>query len=483
VTEYRIDDTDRATLAKGQTDPAWFVRNALGVDLWSKQLEILEAVRDCDRIAVPSCHSAGKSKVAACVVLWYLFNHRPAIVITTAPTDRQVEGILWKEIRTIHNNAPFALGGRVLTKQLKIKPNWLAFGFATSDYDPDKFQGFHEKHILVVVDEASGVTETVFEGIEGVLSSDNAKLLLISNPVRQTGEFANAIRSKSCHTIPISAFDTPNFTETGITPDDIANGNWQIKHKRQPLPRPYLVTPSWVADKHERWGPDNPLYQSRVLGQLPTEDRHSMIPLGWIRDAQARNLEPGTEAVLGVDVAREGGDETACYLRKGPVVRREFTKRQEKTTTTTGRVIVAQENTEARDVAIDSVGIGAGVYDMLLEHYGEDGPIRIHGVGFGTKPITDEGVERFANLKAQLYWYVRDKFETGDIDLDPEDEELAAQAASVRWEPDSKGRIAIVSKVKMKKLGIDSPDRFEALVYSYANEVLELGGGFYFEVA
>ena len=79
-------------------DPPAFAREVLGVDLWAKQREILYSLRDNRRTAVPACHESGKTFVAACAVVHHLVCWQPSKIITTAPTQRQVEKLLWGNI-------------------------------------------------------------------------------------------------------------------------------------------------------------------------------------------------------------------------------------------------------------------------------------------------------------------------------------------------------------------------------------------------
>ena len=82
-----------------RTNPVQFCIDILGIHPWSKQQEILKAVKNHRRIAVRSCNGAGKTFTAALTVLWWMFCYDDAIAITTAPTARQVKELLWREIR------------------------------------------------------------------------------------------------------------------------------------------------------------------------------------------------------------------------------------------------------------------------------------------------------------------------------------------------------------------------------------------------
>ena len=211
-------------------NPEFFTRKILNKTLWSTQYEILTAVRDNPRTAVRSCHGIGKTFTAAMCILWFLYSHEKAIVLSTAPTWRQVEKLIWKEIRSAYREAIIPLGGSLAPKAPELHlifNEWYAAGISTNE--PERFQGFHEENILVVVDEAAGVNIEIFEAIEGILTSTGARLLLIGNPNSIGTPFYDAFTKPGFKTFHISAFDTPNFTEAGITQDDIKNGTWKNK--------------------------------------------------------------------------------------------------------------------------------------------------------------------------------------------------------------------------------------------------------------
>jgi hypothetical protein len=218
---------------------------------------VLNAVRDHRRVAVRACHGVGKTKVAAWVAIWFLYCHRNSKVITTAPTWHQVENLLWREIHAAHATSRIPLGGKVLQTQIELGKQWFALGLSTDK--PERFQGFHAENILLIVDEASGVDQRIFEAAEGFLTSPGAKLLLIGNPTQLSGEFYNAFRSPLYHKIHISAFDSPNL-------------------KAGKIVRPYLVTPEWVEEKRIKWGEDSPMWYSRVLGEFPEQGDDTLDP-------------------------------------------------------------------------------------------------------------------------------------------------------------------------------------------------------------
>ncbi len=446
---------------KSLKDPKWWVENVLGDSLWEKQVQILESLRDNQETAVASCHGAGKSFTASRALLWFLYTHRPSVVITTAPTDRQVRGILWKEIRLAHQRAKFPLGGKMLTQELKLDSNWWAWGFTAPEHDPDRFQGFHEVNILVIVDEACGVSEQIFEAIDGILTTENARLLMIGNPTESSGRFGKAFKSSKVKKFHISAYDTPNFTELGITESDMLDGSWEQKMQGKEVPRPYLVTPFWIYNRALPWGVDSQIYKSRVLGEFPEGGDDTLIPLSWVERALSRDPDFSGEKALGVDVARYGSDETVFVKREGNHARIHQVIAGADTMAVTGQIVMAHRATQAEFLRVDADGVGAGVADRLKE---QGKPVVEMRSGFKASDS-----ERFANKRAEWWWSLRERFEKDNITIN-EDDELIFQLTNIKYKINSRGQILIESKDEMKHRGLKSPDRADALMLAFADE-------------
>src|SRR5581483_4456911 len=142
-----------------QENPVYFVEGIFGDTLWQKQQDIINSIRDFKYTTVRSCHGAGKSFIAARIVLWFLYSFANSKVITTAPTFRQVEDILWREIASAMSKKRFSLEGQLNQTSLDLGNDWFALGLSTNE--PSRFQGFHATHILLIVDEASGVPQNI----------------------------------------------------------------------------------------------------------------------------------------------------------------------------------------------------------------------------------------------------------------------------------------------------------------------------------
>ena len=429
------------------SSPVLFAEEVLGVNnLWSKQREVLEALGDYPRVAVKSGNSLGKGFSAAVAVLWFLYCHQQAVVLSTAPTFRQVRHVLWREIRRLHHRARYNLGGKLLDTRLELSEGNFALGLS-ADSD-EEFQGFHSSNMLIVVDEAEGVEETIYEAIEAVMTSENCRLLLIGNPTTMSGSFRRAFYEDRhlYHTITISALESPN----------VQAGRSTIRG---------LTTRRWVEERKKAWGEENPLYQARVLGEFPEQGDDTLIALPWIEGTLRRNHEdPPSQSdheepiVLAVDVARFGSDKSVILARRGMVVEEVQEYRRLDTMALVGRVINAIDKWQPEAVLVDEVGIGAGVVDRLREE-----GYRVQGINAG-KPAQDS--DHHANLRAEGYWNLRQLFVDGSLRI-PADNDLVGQLAALRYTFNSLGQVLIESKEEMRRRGVPSPDKADALMLAF----------------
>ncbi len=438
------------------TNPVGWVNDQLGEHLWSKQREIADSVVTNRRTAVKSCHNAGKSFLASRIAAWWTSIHPPgeAFVVSTAPTYPQVHAILWEEIRKAARTAEahgHPLPGRVLQSDVwKLDDGTIVgWGRKPADTDEHGFQGIHRRYVLVLIDEACGVPRQLWTAVEAITTGPDCRILAIGNPDDPNTEFADVCKPGSgWNTIQISAFDTPNFTD-------------------EPFPealRPLMLDPEWVEDKKRRWGEDSPRYIAKIGGDFPDIGKDVLIPPSWIEAARQRTLDPGPRGILGVDVARYGTDRTVIALRRGPVLRVVGDYAVQATTETTGRVVAAWRDHEVDEIRVDGVGVGGGVVDRLVELGHE-----VVDMQSGAAPADRE---HYLNARAEWFWALRERFEAGDMDLDPTDDDLAAQLGAIKYKFTSRGQIQIESKDDMRKRGMPSPDRADAAMLTAAAQVV-----------
>ena len=466
-----------------RANPNKFAKHVLGVEPWGKQRDILSAIAHNRKVAVRSCNGAGKTFTAAVAVLWWLMSYDNAIVITTAPSERQVKELLWREIRQLYMPRRDTIGGKLTRTRLDFASNRYAYGFSTNT--EDRFQGFHSGNILVIVDEASGVDEFIYYAISGILTTQNAKLLLIGNPHGLAGTFYDAFHKnrKGYHTVHISAFDTPAFTEAGITAENIADleypdpapvipadahvipadagtqGKTNHANSRIPLG---LSTPLWALSTFNEYGPQSSVFQTRVLGDFPSQANDTLIALRDIESAVKRPhvVQPDDKPIVGLDIARFGDDKTVIIVRHGMRVLHIEELRKSDLVNTTGRVITVADEFKVRHVMIDEVGIGAGVLDTLKQ----DKKFITTGINGGSR---SDDPNKYGNLRAQIFDGLRQRFADGQISI-PNDPELISQLASLTYRYNARGQLLLESKEIIKGHGRQSPDKADALAYAFA---------------
>ncbi len=456
-------------------DPIWWINKVLGVTLWDTQKKIIESVRDNPRTSARSCHGIGKSFVAGNVALWFLYTFPYSIILTTAPTWRQVEKLVWKEIRSSIRKSRIALGGELAKKSPElqiVQDEWIALGISTNQ--PDRFQGFHARHLLVIVDEAAGVSEEIFEAIEGVLTSAHCRLLLLGNPTQIGGTFYRSHREPGWKTFHIAAWDSPNFSTFGITEDDLESGAWRDKAVKNPdgtfaWPMPWLITPEWAAGRLKAWGRGHPAYQARVAGNFPTQGENNVIPLAWIEAATERWEDTKGEGsyVLGVDVARYGNDLSVIAARQGQKVERLQVLSGKSNDEVAGEALKTARKYKAQYIKVDEIGLGAGVVDFLRLEKAAVIPVNVAQAS----EVLDENKNKvYANLRAELWWHLREELDpTNPAPLAlPPDEDLLGDLAAPTYKINMKGAIQIEDKEETKKRLGRSPDRGDAVVLSFA---------------
>lgn len=471
-----LDSEIENPFSRFQNDPVSFITDGLGETIWSVQRQIAESVRDNQRTAIPACHAPGKSHLAARLVAWWIATNAPhtALAVTIAPTHRQVRNIIWPQIRkaAISGNLP----GEILTQTWKIDNSVVAYGFSPSPYDEAALQGIHAPNLLIVVDEAGGIGEVIGQSLEALMTGGNTRIVLLGNPPtdKEDSWFERSCNSSLYNVIPISAFDTPNFTgeEVGqckscppyISPHSVAT---------------HLVDQRWVDDIHNEFGDDSAFYQARVLAKFPRVSVGRVIPYTWCESASDNN-EPAQSPIvkLGIDIAADGGDEFVIAKADGFVITIEHRSSgaansnamdvADKCMEHIEAAVRIHEQRELRDrvpVKIDTIGVGWGVVSILKKWVSERG-VKADIIAVNVAERAKDQ-NKFRNQRAEMWWNARQLLQPveGRQELKLKlDRPTMAQLASPTFKSDSAGRIQIESKAEMKRRGMNSPDRAEAVL-------------------
>lgn len=429
-----------AIVAKIRDNPRYYFHDILGVELWQKQEDILSSIRKHRRTAVRSCNSAGKTWFIARLALWFLSAYPFSVVINTAPTHRQVENQFWRHLRSAYKQSKMNLGGKLLKTQLNIDEDWFALGFSTQDGEGgmEAFQGWHSKNILVIIDEASGVHKRIFEAVEGAMAGGSVvRLVLIGNPTRNTGDFAEAFKDPSYSKIHIAASDIPN-----------------VRQKRQVIEG--LATWEWVQEMKAKYGEDSDIYRVRVDGEFPRKNSDTMIPLELIENALDADRERyGDEEVIGLDPARFGDDKAAFVRRKGNYAEVLEVIDKCDTMALAGKGVFYLKKYPETKLRIDIVGLGAGIFDRLKEI--PEVAARVQGVNSAASPNDKES---YVNLRAESW----DDTKAWLRDAVLKKDEGFYELAGPKYKLNSQGKIQLESKDDMKKRGVKSPNVGDALV-------------------
>jgi hypothetical protein len=428
-------------------DPLFWASDRCGLFLWSAQRRILQSVKENRRTTVYTCHEVGKSFIASATIAWWIDTHRPgtAFAVTSAPTAKQVRAILWRELNKLHTRCQ--LPGRMNQTEWFLptagKEELVAFGQKPADTDPTAFQGIHAPAVLLLLDEACGIPKALWDAGDSLIANEDSRALAIGNPDDPKSEFAeNCKPGSGWNAITLSAFDTPNFTGEPV-PEYLSK---------------QLISPVWVEEKKRKWGEDSPTYVSKILGRFPENSIDGLIPLVSIRAAQDRELAPSTPIEIGGDVGA-GGDKNIQCLRRGMVARIIHRDSIPNTMETCGRFLQSITATNASRAKIDEIGVGRGIVDRAKE-------LKANVVGVNVSRTPKDPI-RFFNLRSEGYWELRERFIAGNIDIDPFDDDLAAQLAALKYKVNSKGQILIQSKDEIRSETGRSPDEADALMLAF----------------
>ena len=444
--------------ARYKNNPVGFVKDILGAagKPYDKQEEILKALAKQPRVSVAACNSSGKDWAAARAIVWWLHTRPHAKVVVTGPTLRQIKDILWHELRIAVAAAGEALPGKITETKYVIDEDRFAIAFSSNSHH--NIQGFHSPNLLVVVTEAQGVKQAYMEALKRL---NPAKVLLIGNPLAHEGELYDSHHAKSAlyHQITISAFDSPNFRGKGVRV-------------------PGLITPDDVEHHRRDWGDDSPLYVASVLGQFPDALEDSLTTRNHVDRAIARHEEQSAVAAdqdgddaptdeygdplhyrMGVDVGRFGADESVICIRRGHRVERLIPLRRGLDNMQVADEVKAWTDAlEVPAVFVDGTGVGAGVVDRLATL-----GVPVVGVDVGGKARRPA---QFADLRAEIFWEVA-RLLREDAASIPNDSVLVGQLLALRYDISTTGRIRLESKSKLRKRGVASPDRADALALAF----------------
>lgn len=493
-----------------------YVKKIFGEKLLDYQENVYDVIDDNQRIAISACHNVGKTFLLGRYVAKEMSTIEDVIIVTTAPTFNQVKNLLWAEIRAAAKKSKIKVPGTLNLTEWRVSEKWYAIGFspkkeavsvASGESTASGFQGFHSKKVIVVFDEATGVSEDIYDMAEGLMTSVNVQWICIGNPTTKRSRFYKLMSDKEWAKIKLTCFDSPNLKVNGIYNKAILKQHVE-RYKRLPDEKAkkylkaykhthdFMLSAPWVVSKVAKWGFDHPLTLSKVFGEFPETSPDALLSLGDIEAAQRRTYEPTKtdRKCLGIDPARLGTDDTVFTGLHGKqqIYHERFSKFDE---VEVAGFAVRQINEQLYDVVIvDETGTGGGVVTNLRHSqkwakihapHTQMAKVEIRGIMFGESKSLSEvedpirGMspkDEFYNQKARMFAYLKTdiKDPNGLCLFDESAYQEQLPMIKVRYE-DKTGRLYIESKDEFKKnfSGV-SPDDADSLALANLGRYDEL---------
>lgn len=434
-------------------DRVLFVREMWGVEPFPWQAETMGALdRGERRVSVRSGHGVGKSCLDAWVMIHYILTRFPVKIGVTAPSGPQLFDALFPEIKHWISELPEAMRSLLNVKaesiELAAAPDSAFISAKTARSEqPEAMQGMHAPYMMFVADEASGIPDAVFESSMGVMTTENAVMLLTGNPNRGSGFFYQTQTALPGWWVRrVSCYDSPNTSGT-----------------------------KYIEEMRETYGAESNAFRIRVLGEFPLADDNTVIPWDLVESAAQREgvvPNPMAKVFWGLDVARFGDNFSALVKRKQNVVFEPKMWRGLELMQLCGAVMDEWNSTafdeRPVEILVDAIGVGAGVADRLRE-------LKLPARSINTSEQPGVSKQKstghvYANLRVELWYKARDWLEKRDCKI-PNHQKLKTELTACRYDyQDSNGKLKIESKKEMRNRGAPSPDIADAFCLTFASD-------------
>lgn len=413
-------------------------------------------------ISIMAAQGVGKDGWCSWFIIWFNFCFHNVLIPCTAPSADQLKNILWTEVsRWLNRNgndgkdlvAPL-IKNKIVVQNDRIfkKPpkggdvTNFAFPKTANPKDDAEAQaktlyGFHDIHMAIVVDDAAGVLDPVFKPLEGTVTKDCNFIILLFNPIFNTG-FAVE-------------------THTGPFAHKWIRLQWGAEESE-------LVTRQHILDMEEKYGRESNTFRTLVLGMPPVSDNDSIIPYAWVMDATRREITPDQyEPRIGGCDPGAGGDNSVIRIRHGLKVEEKRFKFSSPSSIEVGdwaAAIALEEQLDA--LFFDVIGIGNGAYYEAKKVL-SGSKCKVYAVDVRMKANNDD---MYGNLRSELMYKARQYFQDATISI-PNDINLISELTAPRMKKDKMARKELVEdKYEVKKrLKLNhSPNDSDALMLTFA---------------
>lgn len=397
-------------------------------------------------IAVSSGHGIGKSAGISMVLNWAMSTCEDCKAVVTANTENQLRTKTWPEVikwsnLSITKHWFSTPATAIYSNEAGHDKNWRADAIPWSENNTEAFAGLHNerKRIVVIFDEASNIADKVWEVAEGALTDENTEIIWIAfgNPTRNAGRFRECFR-KYRHRWKTKQIDSR--TVEGTNKEQIAK---------------------WVED----YGEDSDFVKVRVRGLFPSSSDIQFIPQSYADKAMSTVLDLSkykfAPKIIGVDPAYTGTDEASIYLRQGLYSRLLGVYQKTDDDVQFAQIIAGFEDEHGADAVFIDFGYGTGIHSI-----GRSWGRKWQLVNFGGESKDAGMLNKRGEMWNALKSWLKDG---GSIDDQQTADEIVAPGYKVKLD----GKIVLESKEEMKKRGVPSPNRADALALTFAFPVVK----------
>lgn len=199
---------------------------------------------------------------------------------------------------------------------------------------------------------------------------------------------------------------------------------------------------------------------------------NAFVPAELVKTAQERGpaeIKGHGGLRVGVDVARFGDDKTVITFRRGRLCMKQVVLSQLDVTQVAARTRaeINAYGEKPEQIAVDTIGIGAGVADILRGWYPD---VIDRKTGRKTQTVVDVnsalrmGDGENYNLRAFMWREMREWLKGASI---PNDQDLRTDLTALRYGYKG-GELLLESKDDAKRRGVKSPDRGDSLALTFA---------------
>lgn len=445
-------------------DPVGWSRDIIGFEPDPWQKAAMEDFIKYKFLAISTGTGIGKTALLS-VLIWFFLSTRPfPKVPCTAPTGHQLFDVLWAELAKWQRQSKL-LRESFRWTQKKIMFNgheeeWFAVA-RTSRPQPGRdtaeaLQGFHADHILMVVDESSGVPDQIMNAVDGAITTPGAHVILTSNPTRRSGYFFRTITDKR-----LSVEHGGSFKIRHVSCEEASKST-----SRKLMSAGLSIH---IQRAIEIYGRSSDFYRVKVLGLPPLAEAEALITPEQVYEAHIREVSDTGQTFLSCDPARYGNDSSLFYVRKGWTIIDRVSIQGMDTMKVAKIGLDLVEKYKPDYYSIDIIGIGSGVYDRTREIYLEkELPTS------GLMPVTvgekahEEG--KYYNLRSEIFWNLRAFIDLVSIPMPTDllDEELTT--ITYGWDQKD-AKIKVQSKDDIKKAIGRSPNDADAFAMLFYPEI------------